>query len=300
MDTEDEILDRLIRWGQAQPLVRAMILTSTRAIPNGEWDALSDYDIILVLQDVRPFFESRDWLAAFGRVLVMYRDPLETYLGYPSSGNVVQFEEGLKIDFTLWQVESFRQLVAAPALPDEFDAGYRVLLDKDGLSVRLPPPTYRAYISQPPTEEVYQEYIECSFLEAIYVAKYLLREDTMAANYVLDNSMKQEHLRPMLEWLIELDHGWSVKVGPYGRRMKKWLRPGLWQELEKTSTGLGIEENWTALIRTLALMRKVAQEAGEKLGYPYPHEMERRVMEFMQKRFPRFKENSQGWTRWIG
>ena len=54
----------------------------------------------------------------------------------------------------------------------------------------------------------------------------------MAANFILDNYMKQEQLRPMLEWLIEIDYQWSVKPGPYGRRLKKWLRKVLWACLE--------------------------------------------------------------------
>ena len=35
-----------------------MLLTSTRAPVN----ALSNYDVMLVVEDVRPFFEDRSWL----------------------------------------------------------------------------------------------------------------------------------------------------------------------------------------------------------------------------------------------
>ena len=96
---QEEAIVSFIRWGEGQPLVRAMILTSTRAIPGGAADIFSDYDIILALSDVHPFFEDRGWLEAFGHVLVMYRDPLTEEDGLLKSGNVVQFEEGLKIDF---------------------------------------------------------------------------------------------------------------------------------------------------------------------------------------------------------
>jgi len=88
---QEEVLASFVRWGEGQPLVRAMILTSTRAIPGGVADIFSDYDIILALSDVRPFFEDRGWLEAFGHVLVMYRDPLTEKGGLLTSGNVVQF-----------------------------------------------------------------------------------------------------------------------------------------------------------------------------------------------------------------
>ena len=105
----------------------------------------------------------------------------------------------------------------------------------------------------------------------------------MAAKYLMENFIKDEHLRPMLEWHIELEHNWSVKPGPYGRRMKKSLRPDLWADLEDTYTGAGLEENWDVLDKTIALMHKAASEVGDRLGFPYPEEMERKTVAYLQK-----------------
>jgi aminoglycoside 6-adenylyltransferase len=280
---EEEIIERLIQWAEHQPLVRAMLLTSSRAIPNTPGDVFSDYDVILALQDVHPFYEDRTWLEAFGSVLVLYRDPLEAYYGCLKSEYVTQYENGLKIDFTLWPVELLQRVVADLHLPDELDAGYRVLLDKDHLTDGLKPPTYKAYIPTPPTETEYQAVVEVFFLDATYGAKLLWRDDLMAAKHILDHSLKQEHLRPMLEWRLEIDHQWSVKPGPYGRRLKKWLRPDLWTELESTYTGAGLEANWQAMFRTIALFRKVAIEVGDRLGYSYPRDLDRRTGAYLQK-----------------
>ncbi len=278
------MIERLISWGESQDLVRAMVLTSSRAIPNNPYtDRFSDYDVILALRDVRPFHDSQDWLAAFGTVLAMYRDPMYAEDGLSWSGNVVQFEEGAKIDFTLWPVEMLRKVVQEETLPAEFDAGYQVLLDKDGLADGIKPPSYRGYIPQPPTEARYHEEIENFFLCASYVAKYLLRDDVMAAKYLLDGEMKHENLRPILEWHLEIEHDWQVKPGNYGRRIKKWLRPDLWAGLESTYAGAGIEENWQALFRLMDLMHKVGIEVGEKLGFAYPESIEQRMRMYLKK-----------------
>ena len=278
-----EVIESLIQWAEHQPLVRAMLLTSSRAIPKASADVFSDYDVILAVRDVQPFYKDRTWLEAFGQVLVLYRDPLILDGGLERSAYVTQYENGLKIDFSLWPVELLQRVVAEPHLPDEFDAGYRVLLDKDHLTDGLKPPTYKAYIPTTPTATDYQDTVEVFFLEAIYVAKLLWRDDMMAAKHVLDHFMKQEHLRPMLEWHVEIDHQWSVKPGPYGRRLKQWLRPDLWAELESTYTGAGLEANWEALFRTIALMRRVAIEVGDRLGYAYPHNLDRRAVVYLQK-----------------
>ena len=274
--------EQLITWGVRQEPVRAMLLTSSRAIPgNPAVDQYSDYDVILALRDVRPFHESRDWLAAFGTVLAMYADPMYEEDSLSWSANVVQFADGLKIDFTLWPVEMLRRAARQAALPPELDAGYVVLLDKDGLAAGLQPPSYRGYLPQPPTEARYHAEIENFFLCATYVAKYLLRDDVMAAKYLLDGEMKHENLRPLLEWTIEIANDWKVKPGNYGRRIKHWLRPDLWAALENTYAGAGIEDNWRALACLMDLMGKVGREVGAALGFAYPESIEQGVRRYI-------------------
>jgi aminoglycoside 6-adenylyltransferase len=280
---DDQIIDRLVRWAEGQPLVRAMLLTSSRAVPHAPLDALSDYDVILTLRDIQPFFAHRDWLEAFGRVLVLYRDPLILDRGHKRSSYVTQYDSGLKLDFSLWPVGLLQQIVADPLLPAEFDAGYGVLLDKDHLTDGLKPPTYRAYIPAPPTESEFLDMVEGFFHEATYVAKFLWRDDMMAAKHILENSMKQEHMRPVLEWQMEIVHHWSIKPGPYGRRLKRWLSPDLWAELERTYTGPDLQDNWEALFRTITLFRKVAEKVGQALGYKYPESMDRRTVTYLQQ-----------------
>ena len=279
----DRVLDQLDHWAGQQQLIRAVILTSSRAIPHAALDLFSDYDVILVLRSIQPFFVDRSWLAVFGPVLAVYRDPLIEDDGLKRSAYVVQYENGLKIDFNLWPVELLQRVTRSEHLPAEFDAGYKVIVDKDDLTTGLKPPSYSAYIPTPPTETHYLELIEGFFLDTTYVAKFLWRDDMMAAKHILDHSLKQEHLRPMLEWHAEIDHQWSLKPGPYGRRLKQYVRPDLWAELECTYTGAGIEENWEALFSTIALMRRVAGEVGKHLGHTYPHELEQRVMVYLSR-----------------
>jgi len=260
-----------------------MLMTSTRAIPDGPVDILSDYDLILVASDIYPFFSSRDWLAAFGRVLTLYRDPIVRNGDYVTVGYVVQFEHDLKIDFWIWPIGLLQRIAAEPQLPDELDAGYQVLVDKDSLTNGLKPPTYKAYIPVPPTETRYHEVIEVFFLDTIYVAKFLWRGDVIAAKHILDAMLKQEQLLPMLEWRAEIDHQWSVRPGPYGRRLKQWLRPDLYEELEDTYTGADVDDNWEALFKTIALMRRTASEVGEHMGYAYPYNLDQRAVAYMHR-----------------
>ena len=280
---KDRIVQRLMHWAEGQETVRAMLLTSTRTAPDAYMDLFSDYDVILAVTDIHPFFEDRAWLEDFGRVLVLYRDPIQLEHGVERFAYITQYEDGLKIDFTLWPVEMLAQVMNAPELPDDMDVGYVVLLDKDGWTAGLRPPTYNAHIPSPPTRAEFENRIEEFLHEATYVAKHLWRGDLMAAKYNLDQAMKMNNLRLVLEWRIEIDGGWSVKPGAYGKGLKRFLDPETWQELEATYAGAGAQENWEALFRTIALFRRVAIEVGDRLGYPYPHELDRRAMAYLRR-----------------
>ena len=279
-----DVISKLVQWAEQRESIRAMLLTSTRAIPNAPVDIFSDYDVVLVVEDIHPFFEERSWLEDFGEVLLVYWDPIYTDPDYDIEkvANVTQYVDGLKIDFTLWPVELLQKILQAPALQAELDAGYRVLIDKDHLTEGMQPPTYKAYIPTPPTNEAYQKMIVDFFSDAPYMAKCLRRNDLLPAKWCLDYDMKHVCLRPMLEWRIGIDHGWSIPMGALGKGLKKRLPPEIWSQLKNTYAGVDIADNWEALFRTMALFRQVAIEVGKALGYDYPHELDQRVTDYVK------------------
>jgi aminoglycoside 6-adenylyltransferase len=282
---QEDVFNTLIQWAEHRSSIRAMLLTSTRAVPNAAVDFLSDYDVILIVEDIHPFYEDRSWLKDFGEVLVVYWDPIfpDPEHGIERTANVTQYTDGLKIDFSLWPVALLQKIVRAPALEAELDAGYRVLLDKDSLTRELKPPTHQAYIPTRPTNEAYQLLINDFFTDVPYMAKCLLRGELLPAKWCLDYDMKHVHLRPMLEWRMGVEHNWSVPTGSLGKGLKKKLPPEIWSRLEATYAGADTQDNWEALFRTITLFREVAMQVGAGLGYDYPLELDQRVTAFVQK-----------------
>ena len=280
-----DIIPTIVQWATERSPVRAVLLTSTRAIPNAGIDTLSDYDVILIVQDIHPFVADRSWLNDFGDVLVVYWDPIhpDPVFGFDRCANVTQYSGGLKIDFTLWSSTLFQMIAAAPELPAELDAGYRVLLDKDHLTDTLRPPTGMAFVPTPPALTTYQTLINDFLSDAPYVAKCLWRDELLPAKWCLDYDMKHIYLRRMLEWRVEIDHGWSVPTGNLGKGLKKRLPPEIWTAVEQTYAGAGIADNWQALARTMALFRRIAVEVGDHLGYPYPHDLHQRVSAYVEQ-----------------
>ena len=95
--------------------------------------------------------------------------------------------------------------------------------------------------------------------------------------------MKHIYLRQLLEWRMEIDHGWSVAAGNLGKGLKQRLPPDIWTALEQTYVGARIEDNWEALTHTLALFRQVAVEVGAHLGYAYPDDVHQRVSAYVEQ-----------------
>jgi aminoglycoside 6-adenylyltransferase len=290
----DAMLDFFVRWGQGREDVRALLLTSTRTVPGATVDRLSDYDLIVAVSDdpgVRPFFESRDWLGAFGKVLVLYRDPLLSWFAPcerppgdfvdEKTCYVTQYEQdGLKIDFTVMPAGLLRAIARSP-LPEDLDLGYLVLLDKDGLTAGMAPPTHRAYIPGPPSLAEYLEEIELFFHNYTYIAKYLWRGDLVPAKQ-LESEVKADHVCRMLQWQAEIAAGWTVRLKAHGRELRKLITAQKWAALEATYCGAGEAENWAALWRTVELFAQTGREVGAGLGYAYPQEMHERCVRHLK------------------
>jgi aminoglycoside 6-adenylyltransferase len=281
----ESVLEHLVRWADERADVRAVILTSTRTDQDVHTDPFSDFDVILAVPDVTPFFGSRTWLSEFGEVLVLYRDPVRTREGGESFAYITQYADGLKMDFTIAATGVIEAIAAASAagggLPDDLDVGYTVLLDKDRLTDGLTPPTRTAFVPARPSEEEFATLVEVFFHEATYVAKHLWRGDLMPAKYCFDHVMKQQKLRTALEWLVETEHDWSLPTRAYGKGLQDLLPPDVWAALENTYVGAGTEDNWDALFATVELFRDVATTVAARLGYEYSRAIDGRTCRYL-------------------
>jgi aminoglycoside 6-adenylyltransferase len=267
-DLVDAVLSRVLRWGEAEDAVRVVVLTSTRARAEGPPDELSDYDVILALEDTDCF----DAAAAYGMPAARWSDEHDVH-GTRTFFRGVVYDDGVKVDWTLWPA-NVPELVAEHGLTDDLDVGYRVLLDKDGTTARWAQPTYRAYIPQRPTEAEYAALVEEFWWSATYVAKARTRGEQFFLRFVLDVDMTHGVLRQMLEWLIETGRGWEWKPGAYGRGIERELLSGLAAELAGAHGSLE---------QTVALFRRAAREVGEALGYAYPQHADDAVSAYIDK-----------------
>ncbi|REE68675.1 aminoglycoside 6-adenylyltransferase [Paenibacillus taihuensis] len=278
MRGEEELLRQLLAWTERHSLIRAVIMTSSRVNPNAPVDQLSDYDIELVVTDTTPFRESDAWITQFGAVMTEYRENHER-----SITRLVLFEDGVRIDFQVYVVKQLEELIELPLLPEELDIGYRVLMDKDGLTKGLKPPRHTGFLTEKPSREEYNRVVKEFWWDITYVAKSLWRDELHFAKYMFESVIRYQMFMPVVEWHIGERHDWSVNPGKNGRWFKRYLDEATWAELEQTYAGASLADNWRALFAMSTLFRRLAAELAAKLGYEYPHALDRRVTAYMER-----------------
>lgn len=278
---DDPVIKTLVVWGEAREDVRAAVLTSTRAATGGPTDEFSDYDVIYVVRDVRPYLNDA-WLGDFGQVLNLYRDPVRKEFGCERFTRVTQYENGLKIDFSVCAAGWLEAVLEQPSLPAELDVGYAVLLDKDGLTAMLPPFTRTAYLPKPPTRAVFMEAVSNFFSNASYEAKYICRGDLFPMMGMQDQ-VRRGRLRQMLEWRVAAESGWKSPLGAYGRGLDVRLGPATLAELKSLYVGPGREANWESLFHAVALYEQAARDVAANLGFTFPEELFRRNLAYLRR-----------------
>src|SRR5580765_79871 len=167
---EAEVLGKLVAWGESEPAVRALVLTSTRATGGG--DLLSDYDVIVAARDVERLAAETGWIGAYGPPAARWSDRHELRCAATWFHGVV-YEDGVRVDYTLWPDALLDRVAEESSLPDDLDVGYRVLLDKDGQTAAWAAPTHRAHIPGPPAREQYDALVSEFWWDTTYVAKAL-------------------------------------------------------------------------------------------------------------------------------
>jgi len=270
--SQKNMANEVVEWARKDENIRVVILTSTRANPNASVDALSDYDIELAVRNREQFSNPDEWMSTFGQIMVRH-----------SKWTMVHYLDAPRIDFSLMTVEELEEEVNAPELAESWDIGYKVLLDKDGMTKDLKPPTYTAFRTKPPTESEYDELVHHFWWSITYVAKYLYRDELFFAKYMLDNALHHKYLKTSLDWYVGMNNNWEINTGVAGKWLKKYLDPEIWSDIEMTFVGANLEENWKAMFKIAEIFGRLTSEIGTNLGYTYPTELDQNVTVYLNK-----------------
>ncbi|ASW74629.1 aminoglycoside adenylyltransferase [Chryseobacterium piperi] len=283
MKAREEKLKQIINWAKENPDIRTVLLTSSLVNPYAPVDDFSDLDVELVFEGMKPYESDKKWIECFGTPISMVEED-ETFFDGKHAMKMVLYEDHVKVDFKLYEKSEFIKEVDGETLPEDWDVGYKVLIDKDDLTKELKPPTHQSIMIKKPTEQRFQQLINDFWWDTTYVAKCLKRDDIFYAKFMMEDVIRTDYLVPMLEWYIASEKEWNnITTNKHGRLFKKYLSPELWKQVEATFSGSSIEDNWNALFACADLVHEVGTFLAKKIGSPYPLEMENKVRKYLNE-----------------
>ncbi|MDR2230397.1 MAG: AadS family aminoglycoside 6-adenylyltransferase [Flavobacteriaceae bacterium] len=281
MKIRDEKLRKILDWANGNKDIRAVILTSSLVNPLAPVDDFSDLDVELIFEDNQTYISDHKWLNLFGQPISMIEEDESCFNGVHAM-KMVLYKDTVKVDFKLYRKSSYLQEIQHKELPEDWDIGYKILLDKDGITQNMKPPTHRVSIIKKPNEKDFEKLISDFWWDSTYVAKCLARGDIFYAKFMSENIIRTEYLVPLLEWHIASQHNWDITTNKHGRLFKKYLSQDLWSKTEKTFSGSNIEENWKALFSMTDIVEELGKNLAKELNYPYASEMENNIRTYLE------------------
>jgi aminoglycoside 6-adenylyltransferase len=261
--SDNSILDQAIEWAESDDLIRAVILVGSHA-ERRPTDELSDYDLSIFCTDTAPFVNNCGWLEDIAPVWVSIPEQF-TFLETIIPTRLAIFEHGYKVDFAFYPMKIL-DMLASIQLPDEFNMGYKVLIDKDQLTNRIPQPTYEGFNENKPNEQDFHNLVNEFWFEVYHVAKYLRREDLWSVQFRL-SSIHHHILLKMICWNEAAKHDFHYSTHPIGKRLHDWISEDTWKALHQVFPHFDVNDGWDALNNTITLFKKLSQETAGILGY---------------------------------
>ena len=280
MKVREEKLRTIIEWSEKNEDVRVLLLTSSLVNPLALVDEFSDLDIEFVFEDNTNYISDKSWTLKFGNPIAMIEED-ESCFNHKHAMKMLLYEDGVKVDFKLYSKSKFIKETQEKELPEDWDIGYKILIDKDGITKQMLKPTYQISIIKKPSEKEFQNLINDFWWDTTYVAKCLVRDEIFYAKFMSETVIRTEYLIPLIEWHIASEHNWNITTNKYGRLFKKYLNQEMWAKTEQTFSGSDIKENWTALFSMTDLVSEIGTELSKKLEYKYPDKLENDIRKYL-------------------
>jgi aminoglycoside 6-adenylyltransferase len=217
--------------------------------------------VILLVDDPEPYAEDESWVAEFGNPVLTFLEP--TAVGDQRERRVL-YEDGEDVDLPLIPVAALERIDRSEDVPSLLARGYRVLVDKIGLSERLPEVAATARPPDLPTQRQFTELASDFWFHGLWTARKLRRGEILTAQGSL--------VRLLLSNTVTL-LGWHARaLDPsadtwHGTRfVERWADPGVLAALESAFPRYDVRDVARALWATIDLWQGLEEETARRLG----------------------------------
>lgn len=274
-----QLKNDLIAWAKAREDIRVILQVGSRARKVKPGDDYADLDLsVFHAGKSSPGLieDCLKWLKAYAPVWAALEDRHDD-----SPAWLILYRGGIKVDVDFSPVASLKKLIAEQALWDDQSRGYEVLLDKDGLGDQLPLPRYfEPTTFNPPSGEAFLSQVEAFYYGAVFAAKQIKRNNLWRVKWA--DQYQQRALLEMLEWHAHAASRGPVETWSRGDFMQDWVSGETWEALHGVFGRFDAADSRQALLASVGLYTRLAQETAENWGYPLPGELIAEVRMYLE------------------
>ncbi len=264
MSATKQLLKTITRWAKKEDALRALILIGSH-ISKQKTDRFSDLDLNLFMNPSDTVLEDPNWLQAFAPIWNVYCQKEKNEISWQAV-----YEGGLLVDFTIQPVEDLAAMQTS--LPEHYQPGYKILVDKDKLARKLPKSNGQIVAPNQPNAADFSNLYNQFWFQAYHTSKYLGRNDLWRAKHHAW-SLKQSLLK-MMGWYALSCLGAENFTTYEGKHLQKWIDPETYTDLMTIFGRFYPADSWRALTDTVKLFNRLAKKVAETIPTPYPEQKE--------------------------
>jgi aminoglycoside 6-adenylyltransferase len=271
----------IVNIAEKDECIRAVYMNGSRTNPNVKKDIFQDYDIVYVVKETKPFLNDKNWISNFGEIAVLQL-PDDNDNAWGANHDFTQsyawlmlFKDGNRIDLGIETIE-----IAIKNFSKDYDKLTIILLDKDNILPKCPPPTDIDYWIKKPTKEQYYAHCNNFWWCLNNVAKGIARDELPYVMWMY-NVVVRENLEKMIEWHIGIKHNFKLSVGKQGKYFRKYMSMELYQMYKTTFSDSEYKNIWLAVFKACDLFHIIASNVSEYFGFEYNENEEKSITEYL-------------------
>lgn len=260
MRSYDEMMTLIHTIANEDDRIRAVVMNGSRVL-NPRKDAFQDYDIVFFVNEYENFIENREWLKAFGQTMMMHTsDDMVFHPGKMDDGYMFQmlFPDKNRIDLLIRPTRVFDA-----HLKD--DRNFKILLDKDKLSLEAPTPSTDHFFIDLPSYDVFRSCVKEILWVSPYIAKGLCRDEMLYAIEHLGHI--RENVKALLRWRVGCTHGFDTFLKKASDDLHRYLDASVWNRFLSTYVPADKHLIWAALYEMLELTKQNTKLISKELKF---------------------------------
>ena len=274
----NKLISNFLVWANEHEDIRGAIIVGSRARTETPADKWSDLDLVIAADNPQKYLCTTEWLKNIGEYWITFIE--DTAVGEGKERRVL-FDNGLDVDFSIFSVEGFKQISAAPEVQEVLSRGMKIILDKDNLFKDLETIPKIASKYKFPSEEYFLNFVNDFWYHTVWTAKKLLRGEIWMAKACMDGYMRSR-LEGLIECHAKACNGVDYDTWHSGRFLDKWADARIAEELEGVFAHYDKEDMKRALPAMMNLFSWLAKETAEKLNYSYTKNEEEKAMGYVK------------------